>query len=111
MTTKKPASSCKVSLGPKPSRKVYDALRAKFNPIARKSAKAAQMRAASVTPVPDPKPPHVMPVYGGPCWQQCYREAQAYMKAAQKTLELRQALYEYDVRWDATAACLNGYPA
>lgn len=112
--TKKPVASCKVPAGRKPSREKYDALRDLVNPLIRKAkakAKRASMRAGSIVPVPDPKPPHTMPPYGGPCWIQSYREAQAYIRACQKTAELRQALIEYDSAWYAMEYCLNGTPA
>ena len=104
---KKLAASCKVPMSRKPSREKYEALRKIVNRLIRA---ALRNRSKAVVPVPDPKPPHLMPPYGGKCWEQSYREAQAYMKACQKTAELRQSLVEYDSAWWAMEYCLNGTP-
>jgi len=92
--TKKPAASCKVPQGRKPT--------------------VAQYRtavAAVSSPIPIMQPPHPMPPYGGPCWQQSYREAIAYQRAAQKAAEYLQAVIEYNAAWQAMESCLKGSQA
>lgn len=102
MTTKKLAASCKVPHGRKPSREKYADRKA----IMRRG----KTLAAAVVPIPDPQTPHPMPPYGGKCWQQSYREAQAYIRLAQKTAEQRQALIEYNSAWWANEDCRRGSP-
>lgn len=104
MTTKKPAASCKVPTR-RPSRDRYAALRSEV------AAAKKGLRTKATVPVPDPKPPHKIPPYGGKCWLQSGAESAAYIKAAKLTQQLRQALYEYDLAWNAMECCLNGYPA
>jgi hypothetical protein len=90
---KKHIASCKAPTGRKPTVKQYQ---------------TASVAAAS--PIPIMQPPHPMPPYGGKCWQQSYREAMAYQKAAQKAAEYLQAVVEYNTAWQAMEDCLNGSP-
>jgi hypothetical protein len=52
-----------------------------------------------------------MPPYGGKCFQQSYREAMAYQKAAQAAAAYLQAVVEYNAAWQAMEDCKNGLPA
>ena len=92
MSTKKPAV-CKVQQGRKPTTKQY------------------QTAAAAVaSPIPIMQPPHPMPPYGGKCFQQSYREAMAYQRAAQAAAAYLQAVLEYNAAWQAMEDCLTGTP-
>ena len=104
MTTKKPAASCKVPTSKPPTKAQYEALRKKINAASQESDDVASV-AAYPSSLP---PPHKMPPYGGKCWQQAYKEAQAYQAAAKATAASNQAAYAYQVAWYATDSCLKG---
>ena len=90
MSTKKHAA-CKVPQGRKPTVKQY-------------------RDAAVASPIPIMQPMHPMPPYGGPCFQQSYREVMAYQKAGQAAAAYLQAVVEYNTAWQAMEDCLKGVP-
>ena len=131
-TTKKPAA-CSIHKGPEPTRAEYAAVKKQLASAIKAEKTAAKKfqkkfavtvgiessaitsRTQTVDVTVDTitltiLPPHTMPPYGGPCWRECYAEAQAYIKVCKKTAELRQAAYEYSAYYDATSRCLNGWP-
>lgn len=99
MSTKKSAASCKVPKGKLPTRAQYNALK---NSVMLKT-KTTAIGGGII------QYPHPMPAYGGKCWQQAYKEAQAYQAAAKALAAYNQAMYSYQVAWAATQACLTGY--
>ena len=104
MTTKKRSATCRVPKGKKPTKAEYNKLRRWFVSHTSKD----ELAAADTDDLPVP---HLMPPYGGPCWEHCYRESLAYKKACQDRATWLAAKYAYTVAWDAAQGCLVGLPA
>jgi hypothetical protein len=103
-TTKKQSKTCRVPKGKPPTK-------AEYNRLSRwlvSHTSKAELASADADDLPVP---HLMPPYGGECWNQCYREALAYKKACQDRATWLASKYAYTVAWDATEACKSGYPA
>lgn len=100
MPTKKRPAICPVPSGKKPTKSEYWKICRWLDDQSQKAAEDGDE-----LPVP-----HLMPPYGGPCWQQCYREALAYKEACKTRAAWLAARYGYEVAWDATESCLSGFP-
>ena len=101
MRTKKQSKTCRVPKGKPPSK-------AEYNKLRRWLSEQVEIAAGDGDDLPVP---HLMPPYGGPCFEFCYREALAYRKACETRAAWLAAKYSYTVAWDATEACLSGFPA